>query len=73
MSGRVIGVGLMVVGVGILALAAVDLLGWGIGLDGNTPALAVGAVLIGLGWMKFGGKARADRPASISDNDRHGR
>lgn len=65
--------GLMIaIGLGMLALGTVNYLGYGLGLDGNTPAIAVGLMLIFLGWLKFGDKPKTEGEAasSIADNDR---
>ena len=65
--------GLMIaIGLGMLALGTVNYLGYGLGLDGNTPAIAVGLMLIFLGWLKFGDKPKTEGGAasSIADNDR---
>lgn len=64
MSAKVIGSLMIALGVGAIALAVADFLGWPIGLDGSSPALAIGAVLIGLGWLKLGEKAAAERRAA---------
>ncbi len=72
MGPKVAGGLLFFFGFGLLALGAVNYLGYGLGLDGNTPVIAVGLILIFLGWLKWGDKPRAEgeRPGSISDNDR---
>lgn len=72
MGAKLIGGALMLVGLGLLVLGVVNYFGLGLGLDGNTPVIAVGLILIFLGWMKFGDtpKAEGERAASISDNDR---
>ncbi len=65
MSKKLIGGLLIAIGLGMIALGAVNYLGYGLGLDGNTPAIAVGAMLIFLGWLKFGDKtpkAGSDSP-----------
>ena len=63
---------LIAIGLGMLVLGTVNYLGYGLGLDGNTPAIAVGLMLIFLGWLKFGDKPKAEGDAapSIADNDR---
>jgi hypothetical protein len=72
MGAKLIGGLLIFFGLGMLALGTVNYLGYGMGLDGNTPIIAVGAILIFLGWLKFGDtpKAEGERPGSISDNKR---
>lgn len=72
MGVKLIGGILIFFGLGMLVLGAVNYLGYGMGLDGNTPIIAVGLILIFLGWLKFGEKPKAEggRPGSISDNDR---
>lgn len=72
MSAKLIGGLLMAFGLGMIALGAVNYLGYGLGLDGNTPAIAVGVMLVFLGWLKFGDKPKTggEPGESISDNDR---
>ncbi len=72
MGAKLIGGLLIFVGLGMMAMGAVNYLGYGLGLDGNTPIIAVGAIMIFLGWLKFGEKPKADgeRAGSISDNNR---
>ena len=72
MGVKLIGGLLILVGLGLLTLGGVNYLGYGMGLDGNTPIMAVGLILIFLGWLKFGEKpaAEGERTSSIADNDR---
>jgi hypothetical protein len=72
MGAKVFGGILFAFGIGMLALGAVNYLGYGLGLDGNTPIFAVGLILMFLGWLKWGDTAKTSetRPSSISDNDR---
>ena len=65
--------GLMIaIGLGMLAMGAVNYLGYGLGLDGNTPIVAVGVMFVFLGWLKWGEKPKGEgeNAGSISDNDR---
>jgi ammonia channel protein AmtB len=63
---------LIAIGLGMLAMGAVNYLGYGLGLDGNTPIVAVGLMFLFLGWLKFGEKPKTESEStpSISDNDR---
>jgi hypothetical protein len=72
MGAKLIGGVLMVVGLSMLVMGAINYLGYGIGLDGNTPIIAMGLILLFLGWLKFGDKPKTDGEASgsISDHDR---
>lgn len=72
MGTKLIGGLLIFFGLGMVAMGAVNYLGYGLGLDGNTPIVAVGLILIFLGWLKFGDKPKTEdeRTGSISDNDR---
>lgn len=72
MGAKVIGGLLIFFGLGMLVLGAVNYLGYGMGLDGNTPVIAVGLILIFLGWLKFGDKPKGDGApgGSISDHDK---
>lgn len=71
---KVLGGLLIFVGLGLLTLGTVNYLGYGLGLDGNTPVIAVGLMFIFLGWLKWGekpkGEDEGERVGSISDNDR---
>ena len=70
MGAKLIGGLLIFVGLGLLTLGMVNYLGYGLGLDGNTPIVAVGLMFIFLGWLKFGEKPKdeGDHGGSISDN-----
>jgi len=72
MAAKWIGGFLIFVGLGMLALGVVNYLGYGLGLDGNTPIIAVGLMFLFLGWLKWGEKPKGDdgRDNSISDNAR---
>ena len=72
MGVKLIGGLLILVGLAMLTLGGANYFGYGMGLDGNTPIVAVGLILIFLGWLKFGEKPKADgeRAGSIADNDR---
>ena len=72
MGAKLIGGLLIFVGLGMLALGAVNYLGLGLGLDGNTPVVAVGLMFLFLGWLKWGEtpKTKGEAPSSIADNDR---
>jgi hypothetical protein len=69
---KILGGLLIVIGLGMLAMGAVNYLGYGLGLDGNTPIVAVGLMFLFLGWLKFGDKPKTEGEAasSIADNDR---
>ena len=72
MGAKLIGGLMIVIGLAMLAMGAINYLGYGIGLDGNTPIVTVGLILIFLGWLKFGDKPKTEGGAasSIADNDR---
>lgn len=70
MAAKWIGGFLIFVGLSMLALGGVNYLGYGLGLDGNTPIIAVGLMFLFLGWLKWGEKPKSegDDGSSISDN-----
>ena len=72
MGAKLIGGLLIFVGLGMLVLGAVNYLGYGMGLDGNTPVIAVALILLFLGWLKFGEKPKVEEASagSIADNHR---
>ncbi len=74
MGAKLLGGLMIVVGLAMLAMGAINYLGYGIGLDGNTPIVTVGLIMLFLGWLKFGDKPKpeseSDRAGSISDNNR---
>lgn len=63
MNAKVIGGLLIAFGLGMVVLGGVNYLGLDLGLDGTTPAIAVGLMLIFLGWLKFGEKPKSDDAA----------
>jgi hypothetical protein len=72
MGAKLLGGLMIVIGLAMLAMGAINYLGYGIGLDGNTPIITVGLIMLFLGWLKFGDKPKpeAERSGSIADNDR---
>lgn len=74
MGAKLLGGLMIVIGLAMLAMGAINYLGYGIGLDGNTPIVAMGLIMLFLGWLKFGDKPKSegegDRAGSISDNNR---
>ena len=72
MGAKLIGGLLIAIGLGMLTMGAVNYLGYGLGLDGNTPIVAVGVMFVFLGWLKFGDKPKGEGEGtgSIADNDR---
>ena len=72
MAAKWIGGFLIFVGLSMLVLGVVNYLGYGLGLDGNTPIIAVGLMFLFLGWLKWGEKPKGDGESgsSIADNAR---
>lgn len=72
MRTKILGGLLIVIGLAMVAMGAVNYFGYGLGLDGNTPIVAVGLMFVFLGWLKWGDKPKDASAAagSIADNDR---
>lgn len=72
MRARFFGGFLIFLGLGIVVLGVVNYLGYGLGLDGNTPIFAVGLIFVFLGWIEWGRKPAdaSEATKSSADDDR---
>lgn len=68
MKAKFFGGFLLLLGLGVLVLGVVNYLGYGLGLDGNTPIFAVGLIFLFLGWIEWGRKPAGTDAASIADH-----
>lgn len=68
MKAKFFGGFLLLLGLGVLLLGVVNYLGYGLGLDGNTPIFAVGLIFLFLGWIEWGRKPAGTDASSISDH-----
>ena len=53
MRAKILGGLLIAIGLAMVAMGAVNYFGYGLGLDGNTPIVAVGLMFLFLGWLKW--------------------